>query len=316
MSWSSERARSWLLAPTGDPDVPRVIPATTSWKPAPVHGEDTVTWHGLAGTRDPTVERKGLAMLFGTGQVSVRQSDAHWLTVLRAAADAGMRGVDTAPLYADGRAERLVGRLLRERSDMSVQTKVGLTRRVPLRRLPRPLAPAAVASIGRLPGVSDVRHVLSPISVVRQVERSLRRLGRSEVDCLLIHEPHTALVGDDLVATLEDLKRQGRTVSLGLAGQWSQSAEILARYPGIFDAVQVVASELPAVLADGPDIAVRVHGLVSGSPAPGAGTRTPVSCLAWLDGFRDVAVKVEPIVATRRVDHVAPWGHALDRGRQ
>ena len=61
------------------------------------------------------------------GAVDDRES----LAALHAAVDAGVTFIDTADVYGDGRSERLVGRLLRERSEpLVVATKFG--RRVPL----------------------------------------------------------------------------------------------------------------------------------------------------------------------------------------
>ena len=61
------------------------------------------------------------------GAVDDRES----LAALHAAVDAGVTFIDTADVYGDGRSERLVGRLLGERSEpLVVATKFG--RRVPL----------------------------------------------------------------------------------------------------------------------------------------------------------------------------------------
>ena len=57
--------------------------------------------------------------------------DSESLAALHAAVDAGVTFIDTADVYGDGRSERLVGQLLRERSEpLVVATKFG--RRVPL----------------------------------------------------------------------------------------------------------------------------------------------------------------------------------------
>ena len=57
--------------------------------------------------------------------------DADSLRALHAAVDAGMNFIDTADVYGDGRSERLVARLRRERraSPIWVATKAG--RRLP-----------------------------------------------------------------------------------------------------------------------------------------------------------------------------------------
>src|SRR3954469_25371153 len=67
---------------------------------------------------------------FGAWQIgadwgSVGEDEA--MAALRAAVDAGVTFIDTADVYGDGRSERLVGRLLRERPDagLFVATKMG-----------------------------------------------------------------------------------------------------------------------------------------------------------------------------------------------
>src|SRR6478672_4205424 len=54
---------------------------------------------------------------------TVSEDDA--MATLRAAADAGATFFDTADVYGDGRSERLVGRLLAERPEIFVATKMG-----------------------------------------------------------------------------------------------------------------------------------------------------------------------------------------------
>src|SRR6478672_3653813 len=57
--------------------------------------------------------------------------DDESLAAMHAAVDAGVTFFDTADVYGDGRSERLIGRLLRERPErLAVATKFG--RRAPL----------------------------------------------------------------------------------------------------------------------------------------------------------------------------------------
>ena len=108
--------------------------------------------------------------------------DEESLAAMHAAVDAGVTFFDTADVYGDGRSERLVGRLLRERSEqLVVATKFG--RRAPLDRgqlhvrelprLDRALAreprrrdrrprPAALASLGDLLHAVGLRRVRPP----------------------------------------------------------------------------------------------------------------------------------------------------------
>jgi aryl-alcohol dehydrogenase-like predicted oxidoreductase len=56
-----------------------------------------------------------------------RVDDATAMAALHAAVDAGVNFIDTSDVYGDGRSERFVARLVRERSDVDlvVATKVG-----------------------------------------------------------------------------------------------------------------------------------------------------------------------------------------------
>ena len=68
-------------------------------------------WAGLAGTSRRSASAPGRSAPTGA---SVDEDAA--LATLHAAADAGVTFFDTADVYGDGRSERLVGRLLRERA--------------------------------------------------------------------------------------------------------------------------------------------------------------------------------------------------------
>ena len=67
--------------------------------------------------------------------------DDESMRALHAAVDAGMNFVDTADVYGDGRSERLVGRLRRERREtIHIATKAG--RRLALTRRTATTCPA------------------------------------------------------------------------------------------------------------------------------------------------------------------------------
>jgi len=95
------------------------------------------------------------------------QDESESVRTIHAALDLGVNWIDTAPFYGWGRAEQVVGRALRERSDdVLVFTKCGT-----------------------FPGetVSD-RMDLRPEAIRADVEASLRRLGRDRVDLLQLHD--------------------------------------------------------------------------------------------------------------------------------
>src|ERR671935_1912918 len=65
---------------------------------------------------------------FGAWQIGAdwgNVSEDEAIATLHAAVDAGVTFFDTADVYGDGRSERLVGRLLRERPEVTVATKMG-----------------------------------------------------------------------------------------------------------------------------------------------------------------------------------------------
>ena len=114
-----------------------------------------------------------------------KADDAESMRALHAAIDRGVNFVDTADVYGDGRSERLVAQLRRERTDeIIVATKAG-------RRLPAQIA------------ADYTRENLTSF-----VERSLRNLGCEAIDLLQLHCPPSEVyempevfgILDDLVA--------------------------------------------------------------------------------------------------------------------
>jgi aryl-alcohol dehydrogenase-like predicted oxidoreductase len=125
------------------------------------------------------------------GDVDDEQSYA----ALVAAADAGVTFFDTADVYGDGRSERLLGRLLRERPQLVVATKFG--RRAPL-------DPAEYT-------YDNLRSWL---------ERSRANLGVETVDLVQLHCPPGPVYDDPRV-----FEACERLVDEGLARAYGVSVE-------------------------------------------------------------------------------------------
>lgn len=106
------------------------------------------------------------------------QDDDDSVAAIRAAVDAGVTWVDTAPAYGWGHSETIVGRALAGRDDVLVFTKCGIV-------------PPASGSLDD-PAV----RTLAPDSIRAECEASLRRLGRDHIDLYQFHWPHP----DDTVA--------------------------------------------------------------------------------------------------------------------
>ena len=160
---------------------------------------------GRGGLR---VSRLGLGTApLGNLFTAVPEPDAD--ATVRAALDAGLTYLDTAPHYGLGVAERRLGRVLagRPRDSFVLSTKVG--------RLLRPLDPGESADPEGFVAVPPGKRVwdLSPAGVRRSLEESLDRLGLERIDIAYIHDPDGNLI--ELVyhpLGLEDA--QGNTVAM------------------------------------------------------------------------------------------------------
>src|SRR5438477_9975082 len=94
------------------------------------------------------------------------ESEAVW--AIEVAIDLGVNWIDTAPFYGWGRAEEIVGKALRGKRDrVYIFTKCGT--------LPD--------------GQGGWRDDLSPASIRREVEASLRRLHTDYIDLYQFHDP-------------------------------------------------------------------------------------------------------------------------------
>ena len=179
-----------------------------------------------------TLGRTGIALTelgFGAGPLGgfygpVTPEEA--IGAVRAAWDLGVRYFDVAPLYGHGRAEVLLGHVLRElpRDEFVLSTKVGRW----LRPHGQDQDPATLR-----PGGLPFHPVLdySRDGVLRSLEHSMLRLGVPRVDIVMIHDVDVHSQGSEEAAerafaaaiggaypALVELKRAGaiRAIGIGL----------------------------------------------------------------------------------------------------
>jgi len=130
------------------------------------------------------------------------QDDAASIAAIRHAVERGINWIDTAAVYGLGHSEEIVARALRDipRDDRPyVFTKAGLVWDERDRAAPP-------------------RRVGDPVSLRREVEASLRRLGVERIDLYQMHWPPedgTAL--EDYWGTLLQLKDEGKVRAVGLS---------------------------------------------------------------------------------------------------
>lgn len=136
--------------------------------------------------------------------------DEQSLAAMHAAVDAGVTFFDTADVYGDGRSERLVARLLRERSEpLVVATKFG-------RRAPQVLE-------------TYTYDRLRP-----WLERSLENLGVDAVDLVQLHcPPWEAYYEPAVFAACDRLVEEGLTRAYGASVERVEEALKAIEYPGV-----------------------------------------------------------------------------------
>ena len=144
--------------------------------------------------------------------------DEESMRALHAAVDAGTNFVDTADVYGDGRSERLVARLRRERKGETifVATKAG-------RRLPQ-----------------QTPEGYSRENLNAWVDRSLRNLEMDAVDLLQLHCPHPAVYDrPEVFGILDDLVTAGKVRYYGVSVETVDEAHRALRHPRV-QTVQII----------------------------------------------------------------------------
>jgi aryl-alcohol dehydrogenase-like predicted oxidoreductase len=144
--------------------------------------------------------------------------DEQSMRALHAAVEAGVTFIDTADVYGDGRSERLVARLRRERpgETIHVATKAG-------RRLP-----------SQTPGGYTREHLAA------WVDRSLKNLEVEAIDLLQLHCPPTPVFSDPGVyGILDDLVAAGKLRHYGVSVERVDEALAAIRHPGV-ETVQII----------------------------------------------------------------------------
>jgi aryl-alcohol dehydrogenase-like predicted oxidoreductase len=140
------------------------------------------------------------------------------MAALHAAVDAGVTFIDTADVYGDGRSERLVARLRRERPGeaLTVATKAGR----------------------RLPVQSPEGY--SRRNLVAWIDDSLRNLGTDSIDLLQLHCPHPGVYDrPEVFGILDDLVAAGKLRAYGVSVETVDEGRGALRYPNV-RSVQII----------------------------------------------------------------------------
>src|SRR5690349_14866349 len=147
------------------------------------------------------------------GQVTDEES----MKALHAAIDAGVNLIDTADVYGNGRSERLVSRLKKERKEeILILTKAG-------RKLPK-----------------QVTEGYSRENLTRWIDDSLKNLATDVIDLLQLHCPPTDLYyHPEVFGMLDDFVKAGKLRYYGVSVERVEEALKAVEFPNV-QSVQMI----------------------------------------------------------------------------
>lgn len=153
--------------------------------------------------------------------------DSESMAALHQALDLGVNFFDTADVYGDGRSERLLARLRKERSEpFYIATKAG-----------RRLQPHVAEGYNRA-------------NLHAFVERSLANLNVDALDLLQLHCPPTAVYYmPEVFDVLDGLQREGKLRHYGVSVEKVEEALKAIEFPGV-QSVQIIYNILRQRPAD------------------------------------------------------------------
>ncbi len=155
----------------------------------------------------------------GGGQWWGENDESDSIATIHAAVDGGINLIDTAPAYGKGLSEQVVGKALKGmRNNVYISTKCGLVWDV------------EEGSFFFEKDGKQVLRNLSPASIQREVEDSLRRLQTDHIDIYFTHwqsvPPFFTPVWETMEA-LKKLKQEGKILAVGAS---NVSVEHLKEY--------------------------------------------------------------------------------------
>jgi len=145
-------------------------------------------------------------------------NDEQSMRALHAAVDAGVNFIDTADVYGDGRSERLIAQVLKDRAGerIYVATKAG-------RRLPE-----------------QTPEGYSRANLTQWIERSLRNLNVEALDLLQLHCPPTAVYSmPEVFGILDDLVTAGKLLHYGVSVEKIEEALMALEHSNV-QSVQII----------------------------------------------------------------------------
>jgi aryl-alcohol dehydrogenase-like predicted oxidoreductase len=168
---------------------------------------------GKTGMRVSEVSFGTWAMGSAWGKVDDKES----MAALNKAVDLGVNFFDTADVYGDGRSEKLLGQLLKDRKEtIYVATKAG-----------RKLQP-------------HIAEKYTPLALKRFVEDSIKKLRVDALDLLQLHcPPWEVYYNPEVFTCLDDMVKAGKLKNYGVSVEKVEEALKAIEYPGV-KTVQII----------------------------------------------------------------------------
>lgn len=137
----------------------------------------------------------------GRNEPDPNNDDAGDVAAIRRAIEAGVRHIDTAELYANGRAEELVGEAARpyDRLSLFIASKVRETK-------------------------------LGYDAVLESCEKSLERLKTDYLDLYYVHKPNPAIPAEETAAAFNELLKRGMIKNVGISNATVETTEKFASF--------------------------------------------------------------------------------------
>lgn len=157
------------------------------------------------------------------GESWTGHSESEMIDTIHFAIDNGVNFFDTAPVYGLGNSETLVGKALKDRRDkVIIATKCGLPWQ------------------GK-----KVRNDVTKISILKEIDQSLRRLQTDYIDIYQVHWPTASQVPlEETMEAMQMIKESGKIRYIGISNfsakdtkRWIDK-KLLSSYQGLYNIVE------------------------------------------------------------------------------
>jgi hypothetical protein len=194
-------------------------------------------------------------LVFGCTTISFLSSREASLRLLAQVFDLGVIHFDTALAYGGGESERVLGAYIKGRRDkVLLTTKYGLAPPIANQTVQRSYDRVSQSRLR--PALNVARRVrkalrsslFSPSKIREGLETSLQSLGTDHVDYFLLHEATAAQAQwRSVVATLEQLVKEGKTRAFGLGSAYHKIGPFDESIPAPFEVLQFEHSPMAGV---------------------------------------------------------------------